>query len=173
MGRTPLLTCAGPRSRLPRPACVPPPSRKSRLTSSKTWRQSRRNGIELLRLATISYRAGAGSSADLSEATLALAEARLRVAGNKPFEVLQNLEIIEEQLAELLRLADAGYQAGATGYTSASVEKANMALTDAKARVYLYKAVVSQTGADFKQSVDAVGGRPKISCGSAQGQTEG
>ena len=111
--------------------------------------------MEHYRLVIVGYRAGANTSADLSEATLALAEARLRVAQSKPDEVLQNLETIEAQRAEMLRLATVGYRAGAAGYTSANVKKANVVLIEAKVRVNLYKAVMSQSGADLKQSVDA------------------
>ena len=111
--------------------------------------------MERYRLVTVRYQVGANTAADLSEATLVLAEARLRVAQNKPDDVLQNLKIIETQRTEMLKRVNDAYRVGAEGYSFADVKKANAALIEAKTRVSLYKAIMTQSGPDLEHSVDA------------------
>ena len=138
-----------PATVLPTPKAVVPSS-KAPTTADPDLMQA----MERYRLVTLKYQAGADTATDLSEATLALAEARLKATRNKPDEVLQNLETIEAQRTEMLRLANNGYRAGAEGYSLADVKKANAALIEAKTRVFLYNAVMTQSGPDLKHSID-------------------
>ncbi|MBV9849659.1 MAG: hypothetical protein JO250_08215 [Armatimonadetes bacterium] len=94
-----------------------------------------------LRRVTVGYQNGINTSADLHDATIALAEARIRsaTAWNQSEGVSHNLETIVTQRQQLLSLAETQFKAGIL--STGDLNKARAALAEARVRSGLYTLV--------------------------------
>ena len=118
---------------------------------------------EQRRRVAVGYQNGANSRSDVCDATIALAEARVRSAAarNKLTGLAPDLEVIVTQRQQLLGESQIRFRLGAGG--TSDVNKAEEAVAEARVRVDLYAVLTARRSAFSERSI-----RDKSGAASAQ-----